>query len=138
MNDPLELFPDDERPPMSPGQRWLAEQRDAANPVTSKPALAAIVADIDDDSLDARFTRYHRDNPHVYEALVTMTRDLVDAGHRRLGIAMLFEVLRWRSMLQTSGDPFKLNAAYASRYARKIMAENPDLDGVFELRELKS
>jgi len=36
------------------------------------------------------------------------------------------------------GDGFKINNDYNSRYARMVMAENADLDGLFETRELKA
>jgi hypothetical protein len=82
------------------------------------------------------FTRFHRENPHVYLELVRMSRQLVAHGHEKIGIGMLFEVLRWRHMLQTTGDTFKLNNNYRSYYARLIMLSEPDLRGVFELRRL--
>lgn len=53
---------------------------------------------------------------------------------------MLTEILRWSYQIQTD-DPtsdFKINNNLRSRFARKIMAENPDLDGIFETRELKA
>jgi len=51
---------------------------------------------------------------------------------------MLWEVLRWNRFLATA-DPeaWKLNNNYHSRYARLLMTNNPELAGVFELRELK-
>ncbi len=36
------------------------------------------------------------------------------------------------------GEDFKINDHYLSRYARKLMEEHPELDGLFELRELKA
>jgi hypothetical protein len=53
---------------------------------------------------------------------------------------MLFEVMRWNWFMTTT-DPdsdFKLNNNYRSRYARKLMDEYPELDGIFEVRELKA
>lgn len=89
-------------------------------------------------TLEERFEEFHDKNPHVYVALVKLARQLMARGHKKIGIAMLWEVLRWQSMLQTEGDPFKLNNDYKSRYARLIMAIEPDLEGVFDLRELKA
>ena len=51
---------------------------------------------------------------------------------------MLFEVLLWQRMLQTTDEDFKLNNNYAPRYARMIMENNQDLDGVFELRAMRT
>jgi len=91
-------------------------------------------------SIDDRFALFHAANPWVYGHLVKLARDLHARGHRRIGIAMLFEVLRW-SYLMSTDDPtsdFKLNNDYRSRYARKIMAEHADLADIFETRELKA
>jgi hypothetical protein len=49
---------------------------------------------------------------------------------------MLFEVLRWRSGMRTGGDDFRLNNNYHALFARLIMQNEPDLAGLFELREL--
>lgn len=90
-------------------------------------------------SIEVQFLAFHAMNPWIYTTLVRMTRDLKDRGHQRIGIGMLFEVLRWQAAMSTvTADDFKLNNNYRSRYARKIMAEHPDLDGVFELRTLKA
>lgn len=91
-------------------------------------------------TIDEAFDLFHTANPWVYDALVRLARDLVAAGRERVGIGMLFEVLRWQWALGTA-DPtseFKLNNNYRSRYARLIMSRETDLDGVFETRALTS
>lgn len=91
-------------------------------------------------SIDARFQAFHAANPHVYERLVAMALQLRRRGHQRLGIGMLWEVLRWRQMLETD-DPasgFKLNDHFRSRYARLIMEQEAELAGAFELRPLRA
>lgn len=91
-------------------------------------------------SIEEAFDLFHAENPWVYLHLVKLARDLQRRGHRKIGIAMLFEVLRWSYLMSTT-DPtsdFKLNNNYRSRYARKIMTEQPDLAGIFETRELKA
>lgn len=88
-------------------------------------------------SIEVQFLAFHAMNPWVYERLIAMTRDLKDRGHTRIGMAMLFEVLRWQAAMSTvHADDFKLNNNFRSRYARKIMADHPDLDGIFETRTL--
>lgn len=86
--------------------------------------------------LEERFQVFHEKNPQVYQELVKLARRLKARGHRQIGIQMLFEIVRYQSMLRTSGDPFKLNNDYASRYSRLIMDIEPDLDGLFITREL--
>ena len=92
-------------------------------------------------SIAERFDRFDSANPHVYRALVRLARQLRGRGHRRLGIKMLFEVLRWQSMLQTTDTDrrgFKLTNDFTSHYARQIMDREPDLDEVFTTRPLRS
>ena len=87
---------------------------------------------------EIKFDKVHADNPHVYRKLVQMTRDLKAQGHRKIGMQMLFEVLRWRSMMRTTDTDYKLNNDYCSRYARLIMEQEEDLFEMFETRGLKS
>ena len=86
--------------------------------------------------LDAAFEEFHRDNPKVYAKLVELARGLAARGHRKIGIGMLFEVVRWHHYMQTSDPVFKLNNNHRSRYARLIMRSEPDLSTIFDLRAL--
>ena len=89
-----------------------------------------------ENTIRESFIRFHNDNQHVYHELVMLARRGKRAGSTKLGIKMLFEVLRWRHTLRTGGDDFKLNNNYHSYYARLIMAREPDLFGIFQLRKL--
>lgn len=87
--------------------------------------------------LEREFRAFHAANPQVYVYLVQLARQSLGAGKPRVGIGMLWEVLRWRFWLETeSADEYKLNNNHRSRYARLIMAQETDLAGVFETREL--
>ena len=88
--------------------------------------------------LDKKFWKFHKNNPQVFNQLVTMCKDAQQARRKKIGIGMLFEVLRWNSMLDTSGDDFKLNNSYRSRYARILEQEHPEFIGLFEKRKIKS
>lgn len=90
-----------------------------------------------DSTAQQKFEKYHRDNPHVLERLIAMTDQAVAKGHRCIGIKLLFEVLRWETMISTKGDEYKINNNYAPRYARLIEQVRPDLEGVFRKRELR-
>lgn len=86
------------------------------------------------------FAEFHRANPWVYDTLVDLARDLVRRGRKRIGIGMLFEVLRWHYQ-RTTNDPasdFRLNNNYRSRYARIIAHQEPDLRRAFETRRLRT
>jgi hypothetical protein len=77
-------------------------------------------------------------NPWLLPALVKITRDLVSRGHRRVGIGMVVEVVRWTYQRGTT-DPnsrFKVDNRYRAHLARIIGEREPDLAGVFETRKL--
>lgn len=101
--------------------------------------LSAYAVAPSDASIQVKFEEFHRLNPWVYEHLVRLARQLVQRGHDKVGIKMLWEVLRWQTMF--THDPnseFKLSNNYHSRYARLIMDQEVDLVGVFETRGLRS
>lgn len=104
------------------------------------PPSTVILPGTDRISIDAQFDAFRILNPWVEDALIHLTRDLQAAGHSKVGMKMLFEVLRWQ-WLRATRDPnsdFKLNNNFTARYARVIMAEHADLDGIYETRTLRT
>lgn len=92
-----------------------------------------------DPSIQARFEAFHALHPWVLEALERLTSECLRRGFTRVGIGMLFEVLRWEYGRVTSGDEeFRLNNDYRSRYARLLIARHPEWAAVFELRALRA
>ena len=60
---------------------------------------------------------------------------------RKRNIIMIWETLRYRYAVQSTGDgddAYHLNNIYTSRYARKLTQQHPDLAARIELRELKA
>lgn len=90
--------------------------------------------------IERAFRRFHAENPHVYQELLRLSRSAKKShGRERIGMKMLWEVMRWNLWLKIkTTDEFKLNNNYTSRYARIIMKNEPDLADLFETRELKS
>lgn len=81
------------------------------------------------------FNTFHADNPQVFDELVSLARELRALGHQRIGMGMLFEVLRWDYMLRVETiEPFKLNNNYRAFYTRLIEDRCPDLRGVLTRR----
>lgn len=90
-------------------------------------------------TIQEAFEAFHKANPWVYLALVQLTADWTRKGHKRIGIGMLTEVIRWQYGRQTvSVDGFKINNNFRSRYVRLLIADHPEWADVFSLRELKS
>lgn len=91
-------------------------------------------------SIDTRFQEFHAENPGVYTELCSMARQLKERGYRKIGIELLFAAYRWNKMMRTTADAygFKLNDHFTSRYARLIMANEPDLAEMFKTRTLRT
>ena len=102
-------------------------------------AAQAAPATADDGSIRARFAQFHAENPLVYAELLRLALEARGLGYRKIGIKMLWEVMRWNLTvrIQRAEGEFKLNNNYHSRYARMLDRE-PALAGCFELRELKT
>lgn len=77
---------------------------------------------------------FHFENPHVYERLVKLSRELRKRGQRYYSIAGLFEVLRFEHIFKTTGSEFKLANDFKPYYARLLMHKHKDLDGFFKLK----
>lgn len=90
-------------------------------------------------TIEDTFWEFHAANPQVYDRVVQMARTAKARGRRKLGMKMIFEVIRWETFLRTNdADGFKLNNNYTSFYARLVMDREPDLDGIFETREQRA
>lgn len=87
--------------------------------------------------IEQRFARFHADNPHVYAELRRLALDLVERGHRRIGIGMLTEVLRWSAMTTRGDDSYKINNSFRAAYARLLADTEPALADAFEFRRLR-
>jgi hypothetical protein len=92
------------------------------------------------DTIWDKFQMFHMKHPEVYLELVRLAREWVAAGNYRLGIKTLIERLRWEWHVTgvQDVDGFKINNNFAPYYARMIMVENPELDGLFELRQIRA
>ena len=88
-------------------------------------------------TLRQEFEEFHARHPEVYRELVALARAAKARGARRLGIKALFEIVRWNRLMNTTDwAGFKLNNNLTSYYAREIMANEPDLAGIFTTRRL--
>ena len=91
-------------------------------------------------TIKEQFYAFHASNHEVADELALLAFDLQNKGHKRGGMKMLFEVLRWQRMMKTN-DPFsefKLNNNYTSHYARMLTRCYPRLEGFFETRQMRS
>ncbi|WP_254709451.1 hypothetical protein [Streptomyces lunaelactis] len=90
-------------------------------------------------TIQAQFEAFHELNPWVLRALESLTADYLARGAQRVGIGMLFEVLRWRYATATEGDDeFRLNNNFRSRYVRLLIERHLEWAPAFEVRALRT
>lgn len=89
-------------------------------------------------NIQENFERFHRENPHVYKLFEDYSYQALRRGYKKFSAKAVFERLRWYIKMETVGEDFKLNNNYTAHYARKLMRENPEFAGFFDLRERKS
>lgn len=89
-------------------------------------------------TIQERFEAFHKAHPAVYTTLVWFARQAKKEGRKKIGIELLWSRLRWHVQMETNklGD-FAFDNDHRSRYARLIMAQEPDLAGIFDLRPLR-
>jgi hypothetical protein len=92
---------------------------------------------VDDREMFEKYKEWDARNPQFYPLFCRFANQLIERGHSNIGVALLFERIRWESMIKTDGEPFKLNNNYKSIYARRFMRDFPEHEGCFRLRELK-
>ncbi|MFF9478055.1 hypothetical protein [Streptomyces sp. NPDC014733] len=90
-------------------------------------------------SIQAQFEEFHQLNPWVLTALEQLAADYLKRGAARVGIGMLFEVLRWQYATSTAtDDEFRLNNNFRSRYVRLLIERHPEWTAAFEVRALRT
>jgi len=105
----------------------------------SKPA-AAPIPERHRPTLDERFERFMRDNPHVLPLIVSMARKRKAAGLNRWRIRAAIEILRDTQRLAGEDTvpgvgTVRIDNAYARLIVQRVMAAAPDLTGFFQQRK---
>lgn len=90
------------------------------------------------DLIQERFDTWIEQNPRVLADFVDLAREARAAGRARAGAKQICEVLRWRAYLRADTEGYALNNVFVSRLVRLAVEQNPDLEGLFEMRQLKS
>lgn len=87
--------------------------------------------------LQAAFERFHKANPHVYDALRAVAL-WCKRNNKKMGMKAIYERVRWEYSVQTDGEPYKLNNNFTAFYARRLMEREPELKGFFETRKRRA
>jgi hypothetical protein len=87
------------------------------------------------DAIAEKFKEFDLENPIVYTEIVKLVTAAHDSGVKRLGIATIFEVMRYNMAVRTTGDQYKLNNNFRAMYVRKLISEYPQFTDMFETRQ---
>jgi hypothetical protein len=90
-----------------------------------------------DQNAVERFLQYNEKNPHVYELFKKYSLEAKNAGRKRFSVWLIANRIRWYTNIETTGKDFKINNDYLAFYSRLLIAENPDLDGLFLMKKMK-
>lgn len=91
----------------------------------------------DRPTIEQRFAAFHHANPHVFEEMLRLARERLDAGATRIGTKSLYEQCRESLRVKKIGT-YALNNDYTAPLARLLIEAEPRLDGVIELRRRKA
>jgi hypothetical protein len=86
------------------------------------------------NDMTAAFARFHADNPEVYQLVVRFAKEAISRGRTRIGMALIFERIRWHVQVETFGDEFKLNNNFRAYYARLFSRDYPQHAKLFSMR----
>lgn len=114
---------------------------DEGQPATGQLELFEIKHVVQKDKgIAAAFNEFHELNPHVFRNLKVLAFQALRAGRRKIGMKFLFERLRWEYAIKTRHEEgtYRMNNNFTAYYARMLMEQEPELDGLFEVRELKA
>lgn len=118
----------------------------SARPVAALPASASAMVGnaagaqqlgFFDDSIEANFRRFNAKHPEVYRELADVCRAWVRRGGAHWSVDAAYHVLRFQRRmagLPDENEVYKLNNNFTSLYARLLMEQEPELDGLFEVR----
>ncbi len=90
------------------------------------------------DKLEAAWQSVKDEQPHLLPRMAELAREARRRGFERWSADALFHVLRWETGLSTGGElGLKVNNNHTALASRDLMAQYPDLDGFFQIRERK-
>ena len=88
-------------------------------------------------TIQERWEAWSVANPWVMQRLEALVAEWLAAGHSRVGIKQMWEVLRHQYGV-TTGDRFKCNNDFTSRAARDLIDRHPEWAAAIETRALRA
>jgi len=75
--------------------------------------------------------QFHVENPEVYVMVKKFAVQAKESKRNRFGIAMIWERMRWFTMIETTDKTYKLNNNHKAFYSRMLMIDDPFFKSVF-------
>jgi len=88
--------------------------------------------------LQAEFEEFDKANPDVWAEFKAIAFRLIEKGVKHYGAKAIFEVIRYKKTVETTGSEFKLNNDFTAYYARKFINLYPQYADFFETRKVKN
>ncbi len=88
-------------------------------------------------TIQQKFDAWIAANPWVITSVEHLIAGWLAAGHKRVGMKQVWEVIRW-TYGTTTGDTFKANNNWTSRVARLVLERHPEWSDAIETRELRA
>ena len=88
------------------------------------------------DPKQAKFERYHKENPEIWEEFKEATFALIKVGRKHFSADAILHSIRFNTVLRGS-DERKIDNNYSSMYSRLFTANFPEHKDFFEQRKLK-
>lgn len=83
-----------------------------------------------------RSLNFDNENPEIYELFKKCAYKAQKAGHKKYSANGIFEYIRWKLIVEKKHE-YKMNNNYRAYYARKLMNEDDNFIGFFEIRREK-
>lgn len=86
--------------------------------------------------LEGKFLDFHQSHPEIYQSLVANAKmwRRRRGPSAKLGAKMLIEHVRWSLGIKSTIDVPQINNNHTAFYARLIMDNEEELEGIFNLR----
>lgn len=89
-------------------------------------------------SIQEKFNKFDEENPIVYSLFKKQVFRAISKRKSKVSAKTILGFIRWEVQLQTTGDVYKINDVFTSRYARKFSEEFEQYKDIFNFRTLRS
>lgn len=91
-----------------------------------------------DNPGEQAFQRFHREHPQVFELFKGYAHEAKRSGLSHYSARAIIHLIRWHHHIERGDREFTINDHVSPYYGRYLAAQDPEFDGFFEKRRLKS